>query len=481
MKLLRNCNWIFVILLFSCNAEPQEWGPWNTKVKIVQTNGNKSKLLFEESKEFKSAASSSDYEIYVDNSSTFQTMYGFGAALTGSSAWLIYNHPERDTIMKDLFDPIHGAGINYIRITLGASDFSRSWYTYDDAGPDLTGFSIAKEKEYLIPLILEALSINPSLKIMGSPWSAPGWMKSGSTHGEKNLAGGYLNPAYYNMYAEYLYKTIDAFANEGITLHAVTLQNEPLHDSAEYPCMYMSSQDQADLVKKLGPKLTGSPYEDVKILVYDHNWDEPGYPKEVLNRLNILEKKYVAGSAWHAYDGSPEAMTTAHNNNPDMDVFFTEITGGKWSTGFSGNLRWNFDNIIIGGTRNWAQTALLWNLALDENGEPHIRPASSNDSDTMRGVLTLRSSRVTKEVEYYILAQVASYIQPGSIRINSNEIIEGGETVLRTAAFLNPDGSHALIVLNNTRRGRDITFNVNFRDKAMEHSLPDESVAVFIW
>jgi len=451
-------------------------------IQVIETFYDKSRLLHKYQSKFSMTESGVSNKIVVDNGVKYQEIEGFGAALTDSSAYLISTHSKKSLILHDLFDLTDGAGISYLRISLGSSDFSRSWYTYADTFDlSLKSFSIDRDKEYLIPLLKEILQINPEIKIMATPWSPPGWMKLGNS-GEKGLVSGYLNPEYYNLYAEYLIKTIQAFKEEGVLFDTITLQNEPLHDSADYPCMFMSPTDQAKLVKILGLKLREGGL-GTKILLYDHNWDEYEYPKEVMNLLTELEKSYVAGSAWHGYAGKPENMSIAKNNNPDLGIYFSEITGGLWSTSFASNLRWNMDNIIVGSTRNWAKSALFWNLALTEEGKPHIRPESKDDTEIMRGVLTLNLEDETykKEVEYYILAGIAPYIPSESYRIKSNEIKDGNITVLRSVAFQRPDGSIVLVVSNNRWDYGSVDFNIEFKGRSFNYSIPKESFVVFTW
>lgn len=447
---------------------------------ISETYGDQSKLLEESEGIWLTGVSSADRLISVDIRNEYQEIEGFGAALTDSSAYLIYYHPQKEEILQSLFNKESGAAINYLRVTLGSSDFSRTWYTYaDEESTDLNNFSMEMEDEYLFPLLNEILTINPDVKIMATPWTAPGWMKKNSS-GTKNMIGGVLDPDHYNIYADYLIKCLDGYSSRGIVIDTLTLQNEPLHSTAPYPCMKMTAENQADLVKVLGPKLDQTTH-DTKVLIWDHNWNVSSYPSDVMELLDAEEKHYVAGSAWHGYMGVPEGMSIAYDLNPELDIYFSEITGGQWSTSFMSNLRWNYDNIVIGGMRNWAKTVLLWNLALREDGTPNIRPEPTGDGDIMRGVLTLDENSYDKEVEYYILGQVAKYIERGAVRLGSNEICEDNNILLKSVAFKNPDGTMVLVVSNNNWTYNSLDFDIQYGNYHFSHSLPKESVVVFTW
>lgn len=474
-------------LLFSCGGSedntpnpgppvvvnPEEGTVIGT-AEVWVTNGGQSKLL---SKQASGASiydtnATTDPSISVDFSQQYQEIEGFGAALTGSSAYLInaMAPTQKDALLKDLFSPTDGIGLSYLRLTIGASDFSLNDFTYDDmpAGgtdPNLTQFSIAKDEADVIPVLQSILAYSPSLKIMGSPWSAPAWMKNG-----ENLAGGSLKPEWYNAYADYFVKYIQAYAAKGINIHAITPQNEPLHVSNGYPSMKMEAAEQADFIKNsLGPKFQQAGI-NTKIIAYDHNFDRPDYPIQVLG--DAAAAQYIDGSAFHAYAGNASAMTQVHAQFPDKNLYFTEISGGQWSPNFVDNLKWNISNIFIGTTRNWSKNVLLWNLALNSNHGP-----TNGGCADCRGVVTINGGNVVKNVEYYTLAHFSKFVKPGAKRVNSTDF--DNSLNMQNVAFVNPDGSKVLVVLNQSETTRK--FAVKSGGTRISYSIEPNAVATIVW
>jgi O-glycosyl hydrolase len=437
------------------------------------TTGDKGQLLKQQADLlFESGAGAGGTLVNVIPTTTFQTISGFGAAMTDSSAWLLQNElttPQRDKLMRQLFSPGAGIGINYLRVPMGASDFTASgFYTYNDNPPGGTDefqqhFSVAHDQAYIIPRLQQARTLNPELKLMGSPWSAPAWMKTNNS-----LLGGSLKPQWEAAYARYLAKFVQAYAAAGLPIDTLTLQNEPLHTS-NYPTMSMTPAQQIRLIKDhVGPHFAAEEIA-TKLLAYDHNWDEPDYPIQVLN--DPVARQYLAGSAFHAYAGTVDAQTTVHNAHPDKDIYFTEITGGDWATDFADNLVWAFQNIIIGNTRNWGTTALWWNLALDQNDGPHL-----NGCSDCRGIVTINTANgaVAFSEEFYTLGHVTKVAQPGAVRINSPT-----DPTLSTVAFLNPDGSRVLVALNPN--SSPATARVYEGGYHFNYQIAGKSVATFLW
>jgi len=462
-------NKIFFSLLlipafFSCkeNAshrdEPEEL---NGKVTLWTTTGNQAKLLVRDSSIslIQKQEANQGITLTLEEEETLQEMEGFGAALTESSAYLMHTKlsaQQRKELIHELFSRDTGIGISYLRVTMGASDFSLEDFTYNDlpAGetdPTLEHFSIVKDQQHLIPVLKEILEVSPRIRIMATPWSAPAWMK---TNGK--LAGGKLKPEHYPAFALYFIKYLKAYKNEGIEIDAISVQNEPLHE-APYPSMRMEASEQLDFIKNhLGPLLEKENIK-TKILVYDHNWDRPDYPLTILSDPDA--RKYVSGSAFHAYGGQVTAMSTVHDAFPEKGLYFTEISGGQWATDFADNMGWNMKNIFIGAPANWSKNALLWNLALDENHGPQNRGCSD-----CRGVITISEGGfIRRNVEYYAIAHLSKFVEDGARRIRTNPV-----TAVEQVAFKNPDGSVAVVVLNdahnfqkvNIVRGNgQITFN----------------------
>jgi glucosylceramidase len=444
-------------------------------VDVWVTTGSKSDLLEQKTDVlFQSGTGSGGTAVTVAPSTTYQTMSGFGAALTDSSAWLLQNRmsaAQRDKLMRQLFSPESGIGVNYLRVPMGASDFTASgFYTYNDNPPGGTdaaqqNFSIAHDEAYIIPQLQQAKTLNSDLKLMATPWSAPAWMK---TNGSL-VGGGSLATQWYGSYAVYLSKMLQAYEAQGLPFDTFSIQNEPQHAPGDYPGMLMTATQQTNFIKNsLGPQLAADGVT-VKLLAYDHNWDTPSYPDQVLD--DPVARQYVAGSAFHAYAGSVSAQTTVHNAHPDKDIYFTEITGGSWATNFGDNLVWNFENIIIGTTRNWSKNALLWNLALDQTAGPH-----QGGCTNCRGVVTVNSGTgaVTFNEEFYSLGQATKVVQSGAVRVAST-----ADSNINSVAFVNPDGSHALIALNPNSTSK--TFRVVENGQYFSYTLPAKSVASFLW
>jgi len=415
------------------------------------------------------------HPISVDSSKRYQVMDGFGASLTDSSAYVISQLPasKRGELMMKLFNVNTGAGLSYLRQPMGASDFARSNYTYDDmpAGqtdPMLAHFSVAHDDAYILPLLRQALAINPSLKVMATPWSPPAWMRTG--HSLIGASGGTLEPQYYDAYAQYFVKFVEAYAAAGVPVDAVTLQNEPEFAPEGYPGMLFSPADQATFIIHLGPALRAAGLS-TKIMAFDHNWDLSSYAKTVLDNTNAAQ--YVAGTAFHCYGGDPSAQSDVHDVAPSKDVYLTECSGGDWSPDFGANLNWGVGNLAIGAIRNWAKTVLLWNLALDTRGGP-----TNGGCTNCRGVVTVdpSSGAVDYNVDYYVLGAFSKVVQPGAVRIDSSTLESIG---VQNVAFLNPDGSSALVALNWGKTAQSVSVNAD--GQSFTTSIPVGSAASFRW
>jgi glucosylceramidase len=473
--------------LFSCSSSedgsgnpgpPVTQGETGTVVgtaTVWVTNGAQTKLM---SKEVSGASiydtnATTDPSISVDFSQQYQEIEGFGAALTGSSAIVINGMApaQKDALIKDLFSATEGIGLSYMRLTIGASDFSSNNFSYNDlpegsTDAALANFSIAQDETDVVPVLQAILAYSPNIKLMGSPWSAPAWMK---TSGSMN--GGSLKPEWYDTYGNYFVKYINAYAAHGITIDAITPQNEPLHEINTYPTMKMTAIEQADFIKSsLGPKFQVAGL-NTKIIAYDHNFDVPSYPLTVLGDSEAAQ--YVDGSAFHAYGGDVSAMTQVHAAFPNKNLYFTEVSGGEWSPNFAENLKWSIGNIFIGTTRNWSKNVLLWNLALNSNYGP-----TNGGCMNCRGVVTVSSSgTVTKNVEYYALAHFSKFIKPGAKRVNSTNF--DNSLNMQNVAFVNTDGSKVLVVLNASATARK--FAVKVGDKKIVYSLEPTAVATIVW
>jgi glucosylceramidase len=286
-----------------------------------------------------------------------------------------------------------------------------------------------------------------------------------------SLVAGTLLPRFYDSFADYFVKFIRAYEAEGVPIYAISLQNEPNYEPANYPGMRLDAGARARVIgNHLGPRFASA---GVRALIWDwdHNWDLPQQPLDVLADTNA--RKYVQGVAWHCYAGDVSAQSTVHDAHPDKDAYFSECSGGEWSPKFDENLKWFVSTLIIGATRNWARGVLLWNLALDENYGPHLGGCGN-----CRGVVTINSATgaYTRNVEYYALAHASKFVRPGASRIAS----EGGDKNLLTVAFRNADdNSKVLIVLNGA--DHEQTVSVRSRGSTFSYVLPAISVVTFTW
>ena len=446
------------------------------KAELWLTTGDQSKLLSKESDlSITELGENQIPTITIDTGDKKQTIEGFGAAVTGSSAYLInrkMSAAQRTNLLRELFDPNQGIGLSYLRMTIGASDFSLSDYTYNDLPSgqtdyNLEKFSIAKDKEDVVPVLQEILNIAPAINIMGSPWSPPAWMKTNN-----NLRGGRLKSEAYEVYSNYFVKYIDAYKAENIGIKSISVQNEPLHFTAGYPCMEMSPSEQNVFIRDfLGPKFAENGVQ-TEIILYDHNWDNTNYAISILN--DPITKSFVAGSAFHGYAGNVNSMSLVHNAHTDRGLYFTEISGGEWATNFSDNLQWNMGNILIGTTRNWSKNVLMWNLALDQNHGP-----LNNGCQDCRGVVTINNStgQVTRNVEYYSLGHFSKFVRPGDWRIGS--ITSGDFGGLEHVAFSGTSGGKVMVIANNNQTAKEIKIREN--DRQITYSIPAKSVATIIW
>ena len=412
--------------------------------------------------------------IDVDETTRYQEMVGFGAAITDASAWLITNRltPERrEALLQDLFGPDPGIGLSFTRLTIGASDFSRSHYSFDDVRPGetdsaLARFSIAPNRADVLPVVQRALAINPALTVMASPWSAPAWMKTTGS-----LIRGTLRPEAYGSYAEYFHRYVEAYRAVGVPIYAITIQNEPHFEPADYPGMRLEPAARARFIGHyLGPTFTRAGIRTL-ILDWDHNWDQPDSPLQVL--ADSAAARFIAGVAWHCYGGDVSAQTTVHAAHPDKDAYFTECSGGDWAPRFADNVAWNVRTLIIGATRGWARGVLLWNLALDEKHGPH-----TGGCGNCRGVVTIDSATgaVTRNEEYYALGHASRFVRPGARRIASTHVEN-----LDNVAFLNVDGSKALIVVNGGAAERAFAVRAGARGETVRYVLPAGAVVTLLW
>ncbi|HZC73621.1 MAG TPA: glycoside hydrolase family 30 beta sandwich domain-containing protein [Jatrophihabitans sp.] len=435
--------------------------------------------------------------VVVDPTLRYQTMQGFGGSITDSSATVLYRMSAgaRAATMRSLFDPGSGDGLDYLRQPIGGSDFvATAAYTYDDLPAGQTDyeqqhFSIAHDEAQILPLLRQAKALNPRLQIVASPWSPPAWMKTGGS-----LVGGRLidDPRIYHAYALYLLKFIQAYRADGVNVDTITVQNEPQNRTPSgYPGTDMPSRQEDRVIEQLGPMIRAAGLH-TKILAYDHNWSE--HPNDIANTppdetadidhypQNVLSSaaaRWVYGVAYHCYAGDPSAMTTLHNQFPDKAIYFTECSGSQSSdpaNTFSDTLKWHSRNLIIGATRNWAETVINWNLALDPSGGPHV-----GGCGTCTGIITVGpGDTVTNDAEYYTLGHLARFVMPGAVRIASTSFgTTGWNGQIMDVAFRNPNGSTVLVAHNENDNPQ--AFAVREGDESFTYTLPGGALATFTW
>jgi glucosylceramidase len=420
-----------------------------------------------------SGSNASPVVIDVDDRTSYQEMIGFGAAMTDASAYLIQHKlgTQRDAILHELFGRNPGLGLSFMRVPMGASDFSTHDYSYDDtpAGQTdsaLARFSLDEDRADKLPALKAALAINPQLKLVASPWSLPGWMKTTGS-----LIKGTMRPEFYTSFADYFRKFVEGYRAEGVPIFGVTLQNEPAYEPDNYPGMRLDPPVRAELIgKHMGPLFARTGIQAL-IIDWDHNWDLPSSPLAVL--ADSAARRYVNGVAWHCYAGDVDVQENVHSAYPTKDAYFTECSGGGWAPVWADNLKFFVGKLIIGSTRGWARGVALWNLALDENGGPHLGGCGN-----CRGVITINSvtGSVTRNVEYYALAHASQFVRPGARRIASTTDVGG----LQSVAFKNADdGSKVLIVLNTATV--EVSFSVHSGGKAIAYALPAGAVVTLCW
>jgi glucosylceramidase len=464
------------LLLTACGQQPVQTSVTTaTPVQTWLTTADHAKTLSHEPdlRLVPSASPGTLPTIVVDDHTTYQHMIGFGASMTDASAYVIDHQmtaAQRAALMQDLFGRNPGIGLSFVRVPLGASDFSQSAYSYDDmpAGqtdPTLAHFSIAADRADKLPLLLQARTLNLELFLMANPWSPPGWMKTTGS-----MIGGTLKPEAYDAFAEYLARAVEAYRAEGVPINAISVQNEPHYEPPDYPGMLLEAPARARVIgDHVGPRFARLA-DTTQIWDWDHNWDLPESPLGVLG--DAAAHQYVQGVAWHCYKGQVPAQSQVHDAYPDKDTYFTECSGGDWAQDYAANLRYFVGGLIIGTTRNWARAVAFWNLALDAHDGPHHGGCTD-----CRGVVTIDSTgAVTRNVEYVALAHASQFVRPGAVRIASTSGVDSLDTV----AFQNlGDHSTAVIVINEAHATR--TFAVQSAGRGFQYTLPAAAVATFTW
>jgi glucosylceramidase len=480
-KLLCRTSLLCLLLALAVSAQPSRTGKQSPtsraqgslRIDVVESSEDLHESLLEKPALKFGSSRIPALTIEVDDSVKCQQIDGFGASLTDSSAWLIsqkLTETQRKKLLEMLFDPWKGIGLSILRQPMGASDFALADYSYDDVppgetDPELQHFTIDRDRQYILPVLHEALAVNPKLKIIASPWSPPGWMKTSGS-----MIGGTLLPSAFAPLARYFVRFVQSYEAAGVPIFAVTPQNEPRNIPADFPGMGMTAEEQATFVREhLGPAFRDA-HLRTKIMIFDHNWDLIDFPDTILSDPKAAE--FSAGTATHCYGGGPEAQTKLHDHFPAKDIWLTECSGGEWQ---KGDLLVAQASLIIESTRNWAKSVVLWNLALDQNHGPNLGGCTN-----CRGVVTIDHSTspatVAPTVDFIALAHASKFLAPGALRIGSNS---SEESPLEHVAFRNSDGSIVLLVLNPA--ATPISFNIAWQGQNATYTLHPSTMVTFRW
>ena len=462
---------MFSVCLLLCRGAHAQKGP---VVDEWLTTADRSSLLVEQAPEERfSKGAGAGTVIDVDDSKQFQKMDGFGFALTGGSAELLMkmSPANRKRLLEELFGTgKNDVGVSYLRVSIGSSDMNARVFTYDDLAtgetdPQLAKFSLGPDLKDVVPVLKEILAIDPAIAILGSPWSAPSWMK---TNGLPKA--GHLKDEDYTVYAQYLVRYLKAMAAQGIHLRAITMQNEPLNAN-NTPSMVMTAEEQAKFLgDALGPALRAAGLK-TDVILYDHNCDKPEYPLEVL--ADPKASQYATGSGFHLYGGSIDAMTKVHDADPTKQLYFTEQMVTQENNAIPLKIAESVSRLMIGAPRNWSRNVLLWNLAADPHNGPHT---GDGGCPVCQGAITLDGDTVTRNLAFYTVAQASKFVRPGSVRIGSTTSVPN---LLPNVAFSTPDHRTVLLVANPSIEKQ--SFHVQFHGKSFATSLGAGDVATYVW
>jgi len=459
--------------------------PTSGDVTLYVTTATRSQDFAKKFIDFSSKSNMSPNTITLNPTQTFQSMDGFGAAITGSTCFNLMkmSQADRTRFLKETFSETEGMGQSYVRISIGCSDFSLSEYTCWDT-PGIENFGLQnEEKSYIIPVLKEILAINPQLKILGSPWTPPRWMKVNNLKDLQpfnSWTSGQLNPAHYQDYGTYFVKWIQAMSANGIKIYAITPQNEPLN-RANSASLYMGWEEQQAFVKTaLGPKLKAAGL-DTKIYVFDHNYNyddiasQNDYPARIYE--DPAAAAYVAGAAFHNYGGDKAELADIHNKRPEKELIFTETSIGTWNDGqnLATRLMEDMKEVGLGTVNNWSRAVIVWNLMLDTERGPN----RAGGCQTCYGAVDLAKSdykTIKKNSHYYVIGHLSAVVKPGAVRIGTSGYSAEGVTY---SAFKNPDNTYALVLLNNTNDIKKITLSDG--SKHFSYDVPSKSIVSYRW
>jgi glucosylceramidase len=373
-----------------------------------------------------------------------------------------------------------GLDLNVLRVPMGASDFTADAkpYSYDDGSPDpsLSRFSIAHDRSYILPALRTALSLDPNLQVLATPWSVPGWMKANRALDNRHDRGT-VRVADYQAYADYFVRFLQAYTKAGVVVKAVTAANEPTNPTA-YPGMNIGAATEVRLIHRfLAPALRRAGLSNVAILGGDVGWGTKEYLAQLATSVATHD---LVGIASHCYYGDPQVMSQIHALNPNLKTEMTECSPGISTVPIS--------EVVIASLRNWASQVYLWNLALDPQGGPVQPPNHGCPGCTGLVIVDPASGKVTHTVAYAELGQASEFFDPGAQRVDSNTFVRedyrrpGTDYVspgIDDVAAVNPDGSVALMAYNNAKQTR--TFAVEWHSYYFTDTLAPGATVSFRW
>ncbi|KAF8797524.1 glycoside hydrolase family 30 protein [Phlegmacium glaucopus] len=353
-------------------------------------------------------------DIVVDDTSVFQPIVGFGGSLTDSAALTLNNLKSTNpanyyNLLSYAFSPTDGAnaaGLNYIRVPIGASDFSAKLYSLDDTSGDIlfSKFNINATPSYVFSVLKDILSINSFMKLHILPWSPPAWMKDSGT-----MNGGSLKSQYIRAYATYLLKSVQGFQSKGLPVYAISIQNEPQNSNPTYPTCSMTADVEGQIAASLRSLLDANSLCNVKIIGYEHNWDNAGsYPVTLMQE----DGSAFAGVSFHCFKGPVENQDVFHKASSSTPIYLTACTGTYGSDWWQ-DIKWYMDNLWIGSLEHNSQSGLMWNIALDGGGNPKLPGTNSCGGAGCRPLVTVNSNgSYSFNQEFYSMAQASKAIIP---------------------------------------------------------------------
>ncbi len=465
-------------------------------VTTYVTTADGSQLFKKTGSKFTKGGSMSPNKVKFAEDDSAKEVDGFGLAFTTASCYnlLKMSQSDRTAFLTEMFSKTDGVGSSLIRVSIGASDFClKDPYTWCDT-KGIEHFAVPSEdKTYLFPILKEIYAINPDVKIIAAPWSCPKWMKGGGVYGYEGYnsvalevgydswTSGRLKPSCYNDYATYFVKWVQTMRSEGFNIYAISMQNEPLNHGNSMS-LYMPWKDQMAFLKVLGPAMKAAGLSDVKILLFDHNYNYDGKDDQRNYPLNIYAdaeaSQWAAGSAWHNYSGDVSELDNIQAAAPDKDIYFTEASIGEWNYNFSSCLLNDFSSIFLGTLSRGGKGVTLWNVMLDEKNAPYS--PHNGSCKTCYGGVTIQTSdyhTITKNTHWYSVAHASAVIRPGARKMTVSGY--NAPSGVELQMYKNTDGTIGVIVCNKSSDAQTIVFGASTYTATMK--IPAKCIASSVW